>query len=205
MTTKPELRRAFRALLSQDPAAADLKRATDALNARLVSHLSNESGTWAAFQPMGFEPDIRPALASLRQLRWAFPRMERDSALGLAFYVPATQESLAKGDFGVLEPDPHHATKIELADLAGLLVPGLAFDSKCNRLGRGRGFYDRTLSAIPKTSRPRKIGVAFDRQISQDPLPVESFDVPMSEVVTESRIISRGLGGGGPGAERKTS
>jgi 5-formyltetrahydrofolate cyclo-ligase len=191
MTSKPELRKAYRGLLSQDLAAADLERATSDLNARLVSHLSDETGTWAAFQPHGFEPDIRPALQKLTKLRWAYPRIEGDSQAELAFYVPASKDRLVKGGFGILEPDPNQAEKIELAELKGLLIPGLAFDSKCNRLGRGRGFYDRTLSAIPKTSRPRKVGIAFDRQVSQDPLPVESFDVAMDEVVTESRTYER--------------
>mmetsp|Transcript_7128 Transcript_7128/g.6109 ORF Transcript_7128/g.6109 Transcript_7128/m.6109 type:complete len:154 (-) Transcript_7128:32-493(-) len=69
-----------------------------------------------------------------------------------------------------------------------ILVPGLAFDENCQRLGRGKGYYDRYLSRW--MSRPVLIGVAFECQIV-DRIPVSRSDVPVDYVVTESRIIQR--------------
>ena len=62
-----------------------------------------------------------------------------------------------------------------------IIVPGVAFDLQHNRLGRGRGFYDRLLSSL---SAP-KVGICFDFQLI-DSVPTESFDRLMDSVVSES-------------------
>ena len=60
-------------------------------------------------------------------------------------------------------------------------MPGVAFDRKGNRMGRGRGFYDRMLKSTPNAL---KFGVAFDFQLLDD-IPVEPHDVKMDRVITE--------------------
>ena len=67
-----------------------------------------------------------------------------------------------------------------------IIVPGLAFDRKCNRLGRGGGFYDRFL-ANPSL-RAKTVGIAFSTQIVPD-VPVHSNDKPVGRVVTDKEII----------------
>ena len=66
--------------------------------------------------------------------------------------------------------------KIDLA-----IIPGVAFDRKGNRLGRGKGYYDRLLSRTELY----KIGVCFRFQLYEEGLPVDAFDTPMDEVWTE--------------------
>jgi 5-formyltetrahydrofolate cyclo-ligase len=66
-----------------------------------------------------------------------------------------------------------------------ILVPGVAFDLQGNRLGRGKGFYDRLLAEI----RGVKCGVAFEEQIV-DEIPVGSHDAAMDFIVTPSRVIT---------------
>ncbi|MCX5706588.1 MAG: 5-formyltetrahydrofolate cyclo-ligase, partial [Candidatus Omnitrophica bacterium] len=58
--------------------------------------------------------------------------------------------------------------------------PGLAFDKKGNRLGRGKGYYDRFLKKIPKDT--PSIGLAFDLQILPS-VPTSSHDVSVSKVL----------------------
>ena len=65
-----------------------------------------------------------------------------------------------------------------------VIVPGVAFDKNKNRLGRGKGYYDRFLEKIDAP----KIGVGFDCQLIEK-LPVEKFDVRMNKVVVPSLII----------------
>lgn len=68
---------------------------------------------------------------------------------------------LKKGPYGVDEPAVKRPVKLEDLDL--VVVPGIAFDKKGNRLGRGRGCYDRLLSKLkPDTV---SVGLAFDFQI----------------------------------------
>lgn len=89
-------------------------------------------------------------------------------------------ESLQKGAFGIWEPKPDGEEAVEEAiDL--IIVPGVAFDAQCHRLGRGRGFYDRLLSSLHAP----KMGICFDFQLVPS-VPVESFDCPMDHVITET-------------------
>lgn len=86
--------------------------------------------------------------------------------------------------FGILEPTSDN--KVEISEIDLVIVPGVAFDSSCNRMGRGKGYYDRLLSE----SVAAKIGVAFNFQIV-DNVPVDTHDVPLDMVVTETGIFKR--------------
>ena len=66
-----------------------------------------------------------------------------------------------------------------------IIVPGVAFDRKGNRLGRGRGFYDRLLKTTPNAI---KVGVAFDFQMVEQ-VPTEPLDVPMNKVISETPCL----------------
>ena len=80
------------------------------------------------------------------------------------------------------EPKPD-GEEAEAGEIDLIIVPGVAFDAQCHRLGRGRGFYDRLLSSLHAP----KIGICFDFQLVPS-VPVESFDHPMDHVVTETKV-----------------
>jgi len=85
---------------------------------------------------------------------------------------------LKKGPYGVLEPVTETLVKPEDLDL--IVVPGIAFDKKGNRLGRGKGCYDRFLGALSDNT--PSIGLAFDFQIL--PLiPTTSNDVSVKKII----------------------
>lgn len=89
-------------------------------------------------------------------------------------------ECLQSGpQFGIDEPTGPEFTDLNKVEM--IVVPGVAFDIHNNRMGRGRGFYDRLLKSTPNAF---KVGVAFNFQLF-DEIPVESFDVPMDKVVSE--------------------
>lgn len=89
-------------------------------------------------------------------------------------------ECLKAGEqFGIGEPTGPVFTDLQRVQL--IIVPGVAFDRQGNRMGRGRGFYDRLLKSTPNAY---KVGVAFDFQMFGT-IPTETFDVPMDEVITE--------------------
>ena len=105
------------------------------------------------------------------------PCVEGDDLLLRQYTGP---ESMRPGpQFGIPEPQGPQFTDLEKIDV--IVVPGVAFDRQCNRMGRGRGFYDRLLKSTPNAV---KVGVAFDFQVF-DIIPVESFDVPMDVVISE--------------------
>lgn len=93
-------------------------------------------------------------------------------------------DSLIPGAFGILEPTNTETTVPE-SDVDLIIVPGVAFDCQLNRMGRGKGYYDRLLSTLQAP----KIGICFDFQL-QESIPVESFDKKMDMVITENKIIT---------------
>lgn len=92
-------------------------------------------------------------------------------------------ECLKAGEqFGIGEPVGPEFTDLDRVEL--IIVPGVAFDRSGNRMGRGRGFYDRLLKSTPNAY---KVGVAFGFQMVES-VPVEEFDVPMNRVISELSI-----------------
>jgi 5-formyltetrahydrofolate cyclo-ligase len=79
--------------------------------------------------------------------------------------------------FKILEPTGDELLDLSLIDI--VFVPGMAFDSNGNRMGKGGGFYDRLL---PNVKNAIKIGVAFQCQLA-DGIPLEPHDVPMQKVI----------------------
>lgn len=90
---------------------------------------------------------------------------------------------IAGEQFGIGEPTGPEYTDLERVEL--IIVPGVAFDRSGNRMGRGRGFYDRLLKSTPNA---KKFGVAYDFQIL-DKIPVEPHDVKMDRVVSENENV----------------
>lgn len=108
------------------------------------------------------------------------PRVNGED-LKILEYVP---DGLSIGAFNIEEPTGDVLVDCSIIDL--IIVPAVAFDKNCNRLGRGKGYYDRLLSK----SDAIKIGVGYDFQIVKT-LPVEPHDVPMDCVITPKEIIRR--------------
>jgi 5-formyltetrahydrofolate cyclo-ligase len=86
--------------------------------------------------------------------------------------------SLRKGPYGVCEPAVKKSISLKNIDL--VIVPGVAFDKKGNRLGRGKGCYDRFLKTIPKDT--PSIGLAFDFQIIPS-IPAQKHDVNVNKLI----------------------
>ena len=99
----------------------------------------------------------------------------------LKFYkISSINETLIKSKFGVEEPagipkDYVPSSKIDL-----IIVPGICFDKQNNRLGFGRGYYDRYL----KTCKANYIGICFKEQIV-DFVPTTSYDIKVKKVITD--------------------
>ena len=93
----------------------------------------------------------------------------------------------------VVKPEEANQTTIDL-----YIVPGVAFDKNGNRLGRGRGYYDRLLANVTVP----KIGLAFEIQMVAQ-VPTTSYDVPMTVVVTEKATFLCRPGRSAGSARRK--
>lgn len=87
-------------------------------------------------------------------------------------------EDMAIGAYGINEPTGELFT--DYAAIEFIAVPGVAFDRSGNRLGRGKGYYDRLLPRIPSAY---KAGICFPYQLVEE-VPAEAFDIRMDEVIT---------------------
>ncbi len=93
-------------------------------------------------------------------------------------------DELEPGAFGVLEPRADSLRLREPAKNALVIVPCVAFDMSGQRLGYGKGFYDRFLAQHGG----KTIGLAFETQ-KVERIPAEAHDVPLDVVVTESQVL----------------
>ncbi len=180
-TLREALLAARRALRPEDR----LARSRDI--ARRVADLPSfaRARTVGLYEPMGAEVDTaelaRVAVSAGKRV--AYPRMtpgERCLA-----YAECRRDALVGGALRTREP-PAGAPQVPLEDLDFVVVPGVAFDARGRRLGRGRGHYDATLAALPPGA--ARVGIAFELQIVAD-IPEEPHDAPLDAVVTEARIL----------------
>lgn len=140
----------------------------------------------AAFVGVGTEP---PTLPLLRALRAAGAEVLLPVVLpeGLLEWGPLPQsvDALERGPLGLLEPAPPYLGHQALGRAGLVLVPALAVDRKGNRLGRGRGYYDRALAGLAAGSAVRVLAVVFDDELV-DEVPTEPHDRPVSGALLPS-------------------
>lgn len=96
--------------------------------------------------------------------------------------LPYDRSRLHLGAFNIEEPDGDETADIDAIEL--IVVPGVAYDRQGNRIGRGKGYYDRLL----RDTRAVTIGVAYSCQMCDDIEP-DDFDVPVHYVITEHEVI----------------
>ena len=86
------------------------------------------------------------------------------------------------GKFNVIEPSTNDFISSEKLDI--IIIPGIAFDFNKNRLGRGKGYYDRFLSSTSAV----KIGICYDFQLLKS-IPTDPHDIKMDIIITPNNII----------------
>lgn len=127
----------------------------------------------------------------------AFPRTEGDQ---IRFYPVGNLSDFREGRFHVMEPigtEPLDVGAFDLQKPLLILVPGVVFDRSRNRMGYGKGFYDRYLADLTAMTRVRvsngngaqiiRIGIAYECQITEM-IPTEVTDIPMDYILTENGI-----------------
>jgi len=137
------------------------------------------------FAPLPDEPDVWPVLERALALGTvcALPYFDASTQAYGARVIQKIGTDLVAGKFGVREPAAQCAA-MPLNQLDLVLVPGLAFDRFGNRLGRGRGFYDRLLGEVSGV----KCGICYQGQLLES-LPTEGHDVSVNFIVTPNECL----------------
>ncbi|MEM1147845.1 MAG: 5-formyltetrahydrofolate cyclo-ligase [Pseudomonadota bacterium] len=138
----------------------------------------------AAYLPIGSEIDPRPLMTKLAaaDAKLALPSVQDDGSMVYRAYRRG--DMLEQRQFGLLEPNP------EVPEVSPTLVltPLLGFDRSGNRIGYGKGHYDRALAKLRERGRVFVCGLAFWGQ-EVDAVPVEPHDIPLDWVMTERGSI----------------
>ena len=108
---------------------------------------------------------------------YALPKVLDDTTI--AFYQPTTSYTL--GAYDILEPISNEL--VDPNDFDVIVIPLVAFDENCNRLGHGKGYYDRYLSKV----KALKIGVAFEVQ-KLESIEMNEYDIPLDYIISEKAI-----------------
>ncbi len=163
--------------LSKEYKAAASKRIIQSLAKELPS-----SGVVLCYVSTENEPDTAPILKLLiSQQRLALPRCEEN---GIISAVPISSLSdLQTAKYGIPAP-PQSFAALPYSDIATVIVPCVACDINCYRLGHGGGYYDRLLS---KTN-SKNICLCYSKNLLP-PLPRETHDQRLDCVITENEVL----------------
>jgi 5-formyltetrahydrofolate cyclo-ligase len=178
-------------LLVARSGVADAIRAAEA---RMLSeHLElvvTSGSTVCAYVPVGTEPGsieiVDMLLRRSRRVLLPVARTTGDDVplpLGWGEYRPG---ALVPGPWGLLEPPEPVLPESALGEASLVIVPALAVDHQGVRLGRGRGFYDRSL--VGRDPQARLVAMVRDVEFVGE-LPAEAHDVPMTHVITPRRGV----------------
>ncbi len=178
--TKNELRAKMKLLRRDFSGKAE---ASDKITARLLEsdiykNCERICLYMSAFGEVSTEKILSHALASGKKV--CVPISMPDSTLRLSL----TDGQFTKGLFGISEPVAPEYTDFSFPEL--IIVPGLAFDLSCARLGFGMGYYDRFLSE----AKGKTIGLGYSFQLL-DRIPTDEHDVLLDGVITDTVRIEK--------------
>ena len=160
--------------------------AGEAVSRRLERMLCDRNAAAVAlYWPIRTEVDVRPLMRILesRNVPMALPAV---SETDLVFRLWRSGDATRRGAFGIPEP----LVGAERIRPEAVVVPALAFDRTCNRLGYGGGFYDRSLRVLRAEGAVFAVGAAYDEQ-EVAAVPVDADDEKLDAVVTDRRYIRR--------------
>tara|TARA_Y100000310_G_scaffold312457_1_gene359779 strand:- start:95 stop:661 length:567 start_codon:yes stop_codon:yes gene_type:complete len=152
----------------------------------IKKHFSKKKIIIAGYYPSYYEADILNFLerASKKNFRIVLPVVKSSNAMNFKSWI--FKDPLYVNKFGILEPK--NSSKNIIPDL--IMVPLVAFDKYLNRIGYGKGYYDRSLKKISKIKKNAiSVGIAYSFQKCQK-IPANKQDFKLDYIFTEKGIIS---------------
>ena len=149
-------------------------------------HFHGKKITIGGYYPSNYEVNILKFLeeASKKKFKITLPVIK--SSNKMSFHPWIFKEPLHVNKFGI--PEPQNSKKKIIPDL--IMVPLVAFDNHLNRIGYGKGYYDRSLRKISKIKKNAiSLGIAYSFQKCKK-IPINSHDFRLDYIFTEKGIIN---------------
>lgn len=162
--------------------AQDRAEQSQAIASQLVSFFADKQGIWTLFSPLKDEPNLVHLLQESSHIQWVFPVVISKS--NMVFKKLKDVNQWVTSAWGIDEPSDS-SEQVACQNIDGVIVPGLAFDRRGYRLGRGGGYYDRFLENF----KGLKLGVTFSETLSMEALPSEPHDQQLDIIVSPSEWI----------------
>lgn len=179
METKKEIRQQIRKI-RRNIEAGEWQAATDIITGKVIESDSFREAT-DLYCYMNFDSEVETV--RIMEEAWRLGKnvwLPKTFGDEMEFYLVHSMQELEKGNYGIMEPSGR--SEKASGDDGLMIVPGVAFDLQHNRIGYGKGYYDRYLEKHPNLV---TMGVAFDVQIV-DKIPSDEFDHPLNMIMTES-------------------
>ena len=149
-------------------------------------HFYKKKITIAGYYPSNYEVNILSFLETVSKKKFKIALPVVNSSGGMSFRSWIFKEPLYVNKFGILEPKS--SKKKIIPDL--IMVPLVAFDNRLNRIGYGKGYYDRSLKKINKIKKNAiSLGIAYSFQKCQK-IPTNKHDFKLDYIFTEKGIIN---------------
>ncbi len=193
MQSRQQIRRSMRQQRAQLSAIQKLAAAKAMAKIMLATGKLQRAQRIAFYMPVGGEIDCHLLLAYARRLKKKcfLPVLHPLQHTSLWFAEYSNNKNLIRNRYGILEPNLKKCCVIPAWTLDLVFVPLVAFDKKGNRLGMGKGYYDRSFAFTKKRMRkPLLIGLAYEFQRCAN-ISVESWDVALTAIVTEQNYYAR--------------
>jgi 5,10-methenyltetrahydrofolate synthetase len=175
-TEKAELRHRFREARREYSSAPAAKALTSHLR-RWLRDFGDNAQQICAYRATAEEAPF----ALTPYTNYFYPRIEGDD---LGFLRPLRGSDFVSGPFGIFEPVTGRALDPEKPLI--VFCPAVAVDGRGGRLGMGKGYYDRFFSKHPHAAR---VGVTYQVQVAETPLPAEKWDQALDWIVTDKMIL----------------
>lgn len=184
--SKSELRLELYRRRNQYKNPSDIKEAGQAVLGNLLSsNIIPPQSVIGSYWPIKSELDARPLLFYFyEQGHVCSLPLVQTSNKPLLFRQWRPGDLLVSGVYNILTPDE----TAPLITPTVLFIPLVGFDKNGNRLGRGEGYYDRTLELLRTHNSIIAMGIAFDFQ-EVDAIPHLDHDEPMDYIITPTRVI----------------
>lgn len=157
------------------------------INKLSKSKIYKKSKVIALYSPINNEVNINDLfnIAQNDNKIISYPKITSETSM--SFYQVTSLNDLKldkEGKYKIKQPQNKNIINQDKIDL--MIIPGIAFDTNKNRIGYGKGYYDKYLLNSPNIY---KIGICYNEQILKESIDINNHDISMDEVITDKITI----------------